>query len=496
MRLKWIFILLNGLTFFGIAQPKDSLYTILNSNTYHDTIKLHTSYYLASLYVYNNSDSAEFYAKNGLKLSQKNNYKSGIGEGYGWLGYLNAEKGNVDLAIDYNLKSLNLAEKQGLKSDYPIILNNLATLYMDMGDYEEALNYYNQCVSLNIDLDKQKSLATNYNNIALVYRKKENYKQSILYANKSLNIAQKLNNKRLLSNVYSNLGSAYEALNYLDSTQLYYEKCYQLRKSLKNNRGLAMIAGKLGQLFFKTKNYKQANQLALEALKIGNEWQYLNETKEAYKLLYQINKQKHSNQLALDYYEKYKTIEDSLNSIENRDALVKSKFEFEYNQKQLVDSLEKEKIITNNQFLTEQNKLKEDKIIAKNIGLGFLILVVILLILFLIVLRKHNTVKTEKLRTEIKLRLSQTHQLKNELLKSQEKKSTAVNVVLHEKLSEREQEVLDLLILGLSNKEIASKLFLSVNTIKTHILSLYHKLDVKNRTQAAIKGSLIHKNIR
>jgi len=153
-------------------------------------------------------------------------------------------------------------------------------------------------------------------------------------------------------------------------------------------------------------------------------------------------------------------------------------------------------MVLTNQYLKRENKIKEDKIISKNIGLLFLAVVIVLLVLFLVVLRKHNTIKTEKLRTEIKLRLSQTNQLKNELLKSQENKSTAINVVLQEKLSEREQEVLDLLMLGLSNKEIATKLFLSVNTIKTHILSLYHKLDVKNRTQAAIKGSLISKNTR
>ncbi|MFK8039331.1 MAG: response regulator transcription factor, partial [Crocinitomicaceae bacterium] len=71
------------------------------------------------------------------------------------------------------------------------------------------------------------------------------------------------------------------------------------------------------------------------------------------------------------------------------------------------------------------------------------------------------------------------------------KSSSGLNIVLHDKLSSREQEILDLLALGLSNKEIGEQLFVSVNTVKTHILSLYNKLDVKNRTQAAIKGNLL-----
>lgn len=55
-------------------------------------------------------------------------------------------------------------------------------------------------------------------------------------------------------------------------------------------------------------------------------------------------------------------------------------------------------------------------------------------------------------------------------------------------LSEREQEVLQLLAQGYSNAEIADKLFLSVSTVKTHVSNLYVKLDVKNRTSAMEKA--------
>ena len=59
-------------------------------------------------------------------------------------------------------------------------------------------------------------------------------------------------------------------------------------------------------------------------------------------------------------------------------------------------------------------------------------------------------------------------------------------------ISKRELEVLKLLAQGLSNQEIADKLFVSLNTIKTHTSNLFSKLDVKRRTQAVQKG----KNLR
>lgn len=51
-------------------------------------------------------------------------------------------------------------------------------------------------------------------------------------------------------------------------------------------------------------------------------------------------------------------------------------------------------------------------------------------------------------------------------------------------ISKREHEVLELMAVGLSNQEIADKLFVSLNTIKTHSSNLFLKLEVSRRTQA------------
>jgi DNA-binding CsgD family transcriptional regulator len=54
-------------------------------------------------------------------------------------------------------------------------------------------------------------------------------------------------------------------------------------------------------------------------------------------------------------------------------------------------------------------------------------------------------------------------------------------------LSPREIEVLDLINSGLSNKEIAENLFVSLSTVKTHINNIYKILEVKNRREAIEK---------
>lgn len=55
-------------------------------------------------------------------------------------------------------------------------------------------------------------------------------------------------------------------------------------------------------------------------------------------------------------------------------------------------------------------------------------------------------------------------------------------------LSERESEILRLVALGMSNREIAEKLFLSQRTIKAHLTNIFNKLNVASRSEAIVKG--------
>ena len=56
-------------------------------------------------------------------------------------------------------------------------------------------------------------------------------------------------------------------------------------------------------------------------------------------------------------------------------------------------------------------------------------------------------------------------------------------------LTRREREILAMICVGSSNQEIADKLFISTNTVKTHIYKIYKKIHVPNRMQAALWGA-------
>lgn len=56
----------------------------------------------------------------------------------------------------------------------------------------------------------------------------------------------------------------------------------------------------------------------------------------------------------------------------------------------------------------------------------------------------------------------------------------------YNKLTEREKEVLELIVQGKSNPQIAKELVLSIHTVKAHLESIFKKLGVHNKVQAAV----------
>lgn len=72
--------------------------------------------------------------------------------------------------------------------------------------------------------------------------------------------------------------------------------------------------------------------------------------------------------------------------------------------------------------------------------------------------------------------------LRRQLQRTQQKE-TKVASFNFDLLSKKEKEVADLMVQGLSNKEIASSLFIETNTVKSHVTKIFQKLNIRSRQE-------------
>ena len=82
---------------------------------------------------------------------------------------------------------------------------------------------------------------------------------------------------------------------------------------------------------------------------------------------------------------------------------------------------------------------------------------------------------------------------------TEKKESTVEEENLLDYLTQREEEVLELLTQGITYKGVANKLFISETTVKTHVNNIFQKLQVNDRTQAvlyAINNGFLTKKVR
>lgn len=433
------------------------------------------------------------------------------------IAHLHFSKANYVLAEHYFNKAAQEYLKDSLHEKYAEQLTNIGVVNEMSGSYTEATKRYLEALEIfdGLKLDLKSSMI--YNNLGIVYQQLKENDKALEYYKKSLFITEKLNRDDISAKRYNNIASVYQELEYhLDSSLLYYQKAHEIWAQDSENRFLPIVENNIGYIYLLKKEFTIADSLFKKALRfcVDNDQKnilsqiYRNQAKlfvaqKKYKVAIQkaneaINLAQANSNKEIEYESLSVLIEalEKTKDFEKANVKLKEYFQIQeeiggIEQKNRINQLdiqyqvrEKEHLI---QILTLENKVQERTLWQQWFLIIILVLVLSALYFVFRLQKKNNQLKFLHMQRDISDYLSQIDEIKDQSNQNNEILSLKIKQF---DLTEREEDVLMLISKGFTNSEIAEKMFVSVNTVKTHTKNIFLKLDVRNRTEAARKTKL------
>ncbi len=439
----------------------------------------HSNYYLAQKYFTNAAQAF-------LKDSLIEKYAEQITN----IGVTKEVSGNYPGAIDDYLKAQNIFDSLNLPEKSSYIDNNIGIIYEQLKDKNKALKYYHKSLKTSLSLGKEKLSATRYNNLASLYESSSLLDSALFFYKKAYHIYQKDSSLNKLI-AQGNIGHVYLLKKEFITADSILEITYQtfLEQGFQTNSSYVLSCQ--AQSFLEQGFFQKSQERAKQAYQIsqqnGNKEKELKSLDILIKSTEKLQLYKQANQLLKNYYQ----IKEDLSGLEQ------NKFINQLNIKYQVKE-QKHKI----QVLELNNNVQNEKMLE--LWLFIIILVALLLGLYIILRlqKKNDKLFIKQMQRDISDYIAQIEEIKESKDKieeslTQEKKENKkqnkthiLDKIKQFDLTEREQEVLILISQGYKNAEIAEKLFLSINTIKTHTKNIFIKLDVRNRIEATRKTQI------
>lgn len=359
--------------------------------------------------------------------------------------------------------------------------SNLGVAYEEMEQAGKSLEYHKKALKIRILIHDTLNIAYSYNNIGVVFTELLSQPDSaLLYYSRADEIFKSTNSLYQSATVSANIGHIYLDKNDFSRAKINFDFALSIFDSLNIDQGKANMKRSFGQYYFAKGNDKQAITTLKKSLEINEQLGNKKEILEINKILSKIYIANGNYASATRTMQEITKLNDSLLNIEKQKAI--ADMETKYQVK------EKNKTI---EVLRLEEQLHQKQISVRNYLIALLILVFVLIVSVLYFIQNKNKLNQKQLRLELHNYLLRIDELQVEINEKGDRLKFSEEKLKDYELSEREIEVLKLIAKGYKNSEIAEKMFVSQNTIKTHIKNIYVKLDVKNRVEALKRVDVI-----
>lgn len=197
---------------------------------------------------------------------------------------------NIDLqeeALKMYEEALKVAKKSGNQKEEAFALNNIAQIHYYQESFEDAMAYYEEAKVKFLKINNLDGLGYTYTGMSVVQSEIKNYRAALELINEAIKIREELEDTKQVYISKMNRGRIYQLMGELELAEK--DLIEFIEYSLQDSRRAAMSAlGELGNVYFKKKNLKKAEEMAMKAIEINDESPSAKAMITAYELVYQI----------------------------------------------------------------------------------------------------------------------------------------------------------------------------------------------------------------
>lgn len=409
------------------------------------------------------------------------------------------QRGAYPAALDHHFQALYIRRNIEDSAGTAMSLGNIGLVYENLNEPDTALRYYQDCIALAEALGDSVKMAWASTSFATLALSQGDLDAAESHLRRSLLLKSALNDRRGLSFSHTNLGAVFlkrfEKTSHpfwLDSAFFHLGQAESIQADQGNAFGLAATLNYLGEAQLANQKPKLALAHLFRADSLTKTHQHLQERVRTLDLVSQAYQQMGRLDMALQYQRAFKSLSDTLFNAERDQEIGRKEAEFTYSQQ-----LREKELRFETELAVQEVDRKRQSLTIAVIGLSLALALVLLVWLFRL-WRQARQGRTEaegvveSLSEEKRQIEEKNHELQARIADVQAKlKDQQEDLPAHlEQLTKREMEVLLSLGLGLTDKEIAERLFISVATVRTHNRKIFEKLDLKNRTEAV---GMIHR---
>lgn len=475
MRIVLSILLALGFCCASAQSPIDSLNRLLeDSKDPIDRLRLTTQ--LAKEYAETRPDTALSIARKALKMAEKLSRDSAKGQIFIAISTARSYLAQYDSSMLYSFRALKNGETYGDTMTMIDANNNIGIDHMFREEDEKAIEYFEKVANLSSLFGDSLRWGHALNNLGMMAGYADDTDKELAYYAQAAAIFQSIGEYEGLANTKLNAGTAYTALEEFDKAEKLFEKALELFEEINYSSGVQNTIQSWAENALQSGELGKAERLAKQALDIAIENSLFQDILYTYDLLEKISVSKGDFKNAYQYSEQEAKIKAELFNEEKARQIGELETKYETEKKE-----------TEINRLALENDLKDANLAkARNaqyaLGIGGGMIIVVLIVYYI---QRNKKLKVEREAQE--LQVEALKQRLTDLNASPVRLNLDLehlNKQLHNSLTEREFEILTLSMDGLTNNEIAEKVFVSTSTIKFHLRNTYAKLGVSNRKEA------------